>query len=268
MDDRIKVVSVMICVILIGSVFSAGASSPTGADRLKKSQDEEEITSSSYPFSSEYPSVSQLYDWFDNLTADNPDICEKIKYGESWEGRDLYAMKVSDNVSQDEDEPEILIDGGMHAREWSGPQVASYYLYRMVNEYDTNDTIRWLVNNREIFVVPMINPDGYYYDGNGDTSEQNSWRKNRNDSVGTSNDVGVDLNRNWDIDWENGDDDPSSDTYHGESPFSEYETKKYSEWILSRDIQSYQNLHSYAGTLLIPWSYTSSSSPHDSWYRS
>ncbi len=229
-------------------------------------KDQELKDASQYHFKEHYPSLSELYDWLDTLEEDYPNICKKVKFGESWQGRDLYVMKISDNVGVDEEEPEVLIDGGLHAREWSGPQVASYYMWRVLSGYDSNDTIHWLVNNREIFVAPMLNPDGYVYDGEGDLSEQKMWRKNRNTSTPTSN-IGVDLNRNWDIKWSEGDDNPASNTYHGESPHSEYEIKNYTEWILSRDIQSYQNLHSYAGTLLIPWCYTNEESSHDDWYR-
>ncbi|MFW6376142.1 MAG: M14 family zinc carboxypeptidase, partial [Thermoplasmatota archaeon] len=221
-----------------------------------------------YPFPEEYPSIEELYDWYDDLENLYPNLVEKHKFGLSYEEKNLWALEItSDNNTQVEEKPAVLIDGGIHAREWSGPQVSSYYAWRILNEYDSNETIHWLVNNRRIFVVPMTNPDGYEFDGNGDYGERKWWRKNRNTSVGTMIDIGVDLNRNWDIKWEEGDDDPGSSTYHGESPFSENETYYLKEFILENDIDSYQNLHSYAGTLLIPWAYTNDPSPHDDWYR-
>ncbi|MFW6176443.1 MAG: PKD domain-containing protein [Thermoplasmatota archaeon] len=265
--NRNKIFTILFIIFLIASLVPI-SDNTSGMD-VKESQSTSKETkgTSPYPFQNHYPSLSELYNWYDTLEENHPNICNKTKIGESWEGRDLYVMKISDNVNTDESEPEILIDGGLHAREWSGPQVASYFMWRILNEYDTNDTIHWLVNNREIFVAPMLNPDGYYYDGNGDYSQRSYWRKNRNDSTPTSS-VGVDLNRNWDIAWSQGDDDAGSNTYHGEAPHSEYEIRNYTDWILSRDIQSYQNLHSYAGTLLIPWCHKDDNSPHDSWYRS
>ncbi len=112
----------------------------------------------------------------------------------------------------------------------------------------------------------MTNPDGYIYDGDGDLGEIEYWRKNRNDSTPTSY-VGVDLNRNWDIKWEEGDDDPSMETYRGEAPFSEPETRYLKDFILDNDIDSYQNLHSHFGTLLIPSSNITDPTPNDDWYR-
>lgn len=200
-----------------------------------------------YPFADHYPSVDELYSWYDNLTTEYPDLVEKHKYGKSYEGRDLWAVEISSNQdTKVEEKPGVLIDGGIHAREWSGPQVSAYYMWRILDEHDTNETINWLVNNRRLFVVPMTNPDGYGYDGNGDLNATQRWRKNRNESVGSTDNVGVDLNRNWDIDFGGAgtSDDPSSDQYHGEGPFSEYETYHLKEFILEQDINSYHNLHS------------------------
>ncbi len=226
-----------------------------------------------YPFADHYPSVNELYSWYDNLTNTYPDLVEKHHYGNSWKGGDLWALEITSNEdTQVEEKPGVLVDGGIHAREWSGPQVSSYYMWRILDEYDTNETINWLVNNRRLFVIPMTNPDGYIHDGNGDLGDDGqgeAWRKNRNESVGSTDEVGVDLNRNWDIDFGGAgtSDDPSSDQYHGEGPFSEYETYHLKEFILEQDIDSYHNIHSHAGTLLIPYMYTNDACPHDDWYR-
>jgi len=256
----------MVFLILIASVFSASLVSPAGNDELEDNFNEDEISEEEYPFPEEYPSVEQLHDWYDDIVDENPDITEKIHLGESWEGRDIWAIKISDDVEEEQDEPSIFINGNLHSREWSSNQVSAYYVWRLVNDYGSNETITWLVNNRQIYVAPMVNPDGYIYDGDGDLDQAAEWRKNRNDSTPTDS-VGVDLNRNWDIDWENADDDPTSDTYRGEAPFSEYETQHLKDFILSKDIDSYQDIHSHYGTLLIPWSYTDDASPHDDLYR-
>ncbi|MFO8108990.1 MAG: M14 family zinc carboxypeptidase [Thermoplasmata archaeon] len=195
---------------------------------------------SEYPFPNHYPSVEELYDWYDDLVEEFPNLASKIHIGYSWEGRDLWVMTLtSDEDVKVDEKPEILIDGSMHAREWSGPQVASYLMWRLLNEYDTNETIYWLLNNRVINIMPIQNPDGYTYDGNGVYEDRAGWRKNRNDSTPTSA-IGVDLNRNWDINWAGGgsSDVPGSDVYHGEAPLSEYENKYLSEFMLSRNVQS------------------------------
>ncbi|MFW6304334.1 MAG: M14 family zinc carboxypeptidase [Candidatus Saliniplasma sp.] len=271
---KLDYVVFMVSLLLLLSV--SGVSSSYSEDQFEMGQemDEEgdlsldsELQNSEYPFSDEYPSVQQLYDWYDDLVYEYPELVSKINIGNSWEGRDLWVLEItSEEDVQVNDKPEIFVDGGMHAREWSGPQVASYFTWRLVNEYDTNETVNWLLNNRRVFVMPMVNPDGYIYDGDGNYEERDSWRKNRNDSTPTTA-VGVDLNRNWDIDWESGNDDPYAADYKGESPFSEYETKNMRDFILANDVDTYQNLHSYAGTMLIPWCNSTDPTPHDDWYR-
>ncbi len=263
---RIKKYSaLLLALLLVVSAFPVLSGQTTG---IKKSSFERTRSSAeeNYPFSENYPSLDKLYTWYDELERKHPDIVDKMKIGESYEGRNIWALKISDNVKKNEKEPAVMIDGNLHAREWSGSQVASYYLWRLATDYDTNKTVHWLIDHREIYVAPMVNPDGYYYDGNGDLGESEMWRKNRNSSTPTDA-VGVDLNRNWDAAWDQGNSNPSSNVYHGESPFSEPETYHLKEFILSKDIDSYHNLHSHYGTLLIPWGYTGDPSPHDGWYR-
>jgi len=259
--------------IAFGSSESISDDHGSASSFLDESVLELENDLDDYPFPEEYPSVAALNDWYDDLVAEYPDLVEKHHYGTSWEGRDLWALEItSDEDTQVDEKPGVLVDGALHAREWSSVQVSAYFMWRVLDEYDSNETIYWLVNNRRIFVAPMVNPDGYIYDGDGDyggDGEGEWWRKNRNESVGDETEVGVDLNRNWDIDFGGAGSrgDPGSDTYHGEEPFSEYETKYLRDLIIEEDIDSYQNIHSYADCLLIPYMYTDDPSPHDDWYR-
>ncbi len=275
------VVCLMVAALMISSLFTVlvdarpqmerfeefnghEISCPEGTDDAYFEVDTER---SAYPFPNHYPSVQELYDWYDDLVLEFPDMVTKHHIGNSYEGRDLWVLEItSDEDVQVDEKPEVLIDACMHAREWSTPQVASYLMWRLLNEYDTNDTIYWLLNNRIIHIMPMQNPDGYIFDGNGNYAARQGWRKNRNASTPTSS-VGVDLNRNWDIMWSGGNYIPGADDYRGVAPFSEYENWHLRDYMLSRDIQSYQNLHSYHGSLLIPLMYSTSPSPHDSWYR-
>lgn len=243
-------------------------------DSFSKHSAIETISSSSYPFATQYPSIQELYSWYD--TVERNSICHKIRIGTSWEHRPLYALKISDNVEKDEHEPEVLIDGTIHAREWPSLQVATYFLWNLIESYDTNPTVHWTVNHRELFIVPLLNPDGYYYDGNGVLAEspgRYGWRKNARDNNHNgefdSSVDGVDLNRNWDIHWgTTGASHYQNDsTYCGPSPFSEPEIRSYKQWILSRDIETYQNLHCFGGTLLHPWCFTTNPSPHQTVYQ-
>ena len=221
-----------------------------------------------YPFPDHYPSVQELYEWYDVLVMEFPDLVSKHHIGYSWAGRDLWILEITSNEEQVEDKPEIVIDAAMHAREWSGVQAASYLIWRLLNEYETNETIYWLLNNRVVNIMPMQNPDGYIFDGDGVYEDRAGWRKNRNESY-LPDGIGADLNRNWDINWAGGGSsgNPGADTYHGEAPFSEYENKYLSEFMISRNVQSYQNIHSHHYSLLIPNMHTTDPAPHDEWLR-
>ncbi len=267
------VIGLSMILAISGTAFAFASGTHTDeTDLLEENLDEiysEISTAEGYPFPDEYPTVDQLYEWYDVLEEEF-DIVEKHHYGHSYEGRDLWALEItSDEDTQVDNKPGVLIDGALHAREWSSVQVSSYLMWRLVEEYETNETIYWLVNNRRIFIVPMTNPDGYIYDGDGDLDARQGWRRNRNVSVGDEDDVGVDLNRNWDVNFggRGASDDPGSDPYHGEKSFSEPETYHLKEFLLEMDVNSYQNIHSHADTLLIPYMHTNDPSPHDDWYR-
>jgi hypothetical protein len=220
---------------------------------------------SDYPFRTVYPSLANLYAWYNTLVTEYPGLVSKINIGKSWQNRDMWVLNITSNEEGvTGNKPAVLIEGNIHAREWSTSNAAAYFAWFLLYNYNTNDTIHWLLNNRQIYILPMVNPDGYYYDGDGVYANRLTWRKNRNITLGD----GVDLNRNWDADWINGVNIPTDTTYHGAAPFSEYETKNIRNFILTHNIESFQCLHTYAGTLLIPWCYQDVNSPHETWYRS
>ena len=155
----------------------------------------------------------------------------------TYEGHHVYAIKISDNVELDEgDESSILIVGEHHAREWLSIMVPLYYAEFLVNNYnldpidndgdglmnedpidgfdndgdnltdeDENEArITELIDEHEIWIIPMLNPDGYIYDGNGNRDNRESWRKNREpnyNQAGFETSRGTDLNRNYAFRW-------------------------------------------------------------------
>lgn len=165
-----------------------------------------------------YPAICKLVDL--TATYDAPT---------TYEGRHLYALKISDNVHQDEDEPSVMLVGNHHAREIVTPVIVLTAMQKLLTQYGTNPTITQIVDGQEIWLAPTWNPDGYnhvYY-------VDNWWRKNRRPVSGGT---GIDQNRNYPFGWENscsGSSTPSSETYKGPSPASEAETQTMLAW--SRD---------------------------------
>ncbi|WP_412540406.1 M14 family zinc carboxypeptidase [Longispora sp. K20-0274] len=216
---------------------------------------------------SNYHNYAELTTEVNNLVASKPAIAKKYSLGTSYEGRDLMLVKISDNVATDEDEPEVLFDAHQHAREHLTVEMSVYLLHLFIDNYGTDPRITNLVNTREIWVIPDMNPDGGEYDIA--SGSYRSWRKNRQPNAGSSN-VGTDPNRNWSYNWGccNGSSgSTSSETYRGPSAFSAPETKKVSDWVLSRVVGGKQQIrvgidfHTYGELVLWPFGYTTNHTP-------
>lgn len=210
-----------------------------------------------------YHSYTEMRAELEQLASLHPQIARVYDIGNSWEkdnglgDRDLWAIKISDNVATDEDESEILFLGCHHAREWISVEVPLYLAKHLVESYDTDPLVRSYVNHGEIWIVPMVNPDGHQYSVDVDRW----WRKSRRYNGGGI--YGVDLNRNYGYAWggPGSSGDPSASTYRGPAPFSEPESQAIRSLGLSHDFLAVVSYHSYGQLVLYPWSYTYDPAP-------
>ncbi|PLX07972.1 MAG: hypothetical protein C0598_12985 [Marinilabiliales bacterium] len=174
------------------------------------------------------------------------------------EGRLMYWVKISDNPNIDEDEPEILYTAAHHAREVITPQQLIYYMWHLLENYNSDTDIQSLVDNTEMYFVPIVNPDGYEYNYTTNPNGGGMWRKNRNDNDDGT--YGVDLNRNYGYKWGNDNDGSSpytyDETYRGTGAFSEPETKNMRDFCNEHEFQIALNYHSYSNLLLYSWGWT------------
>ncbi|WP_018351482.1 M14 family zinc carboxypeptidase [Longispora albida] len=209
-----------------------------------------------------YHDYAEMTTVINNLAAAKPSIFRKMSLGTSHEGRDLFLIKISDNVATDEDEPEIVFNAHQHAREHLTVEMAIYIMKMLTDGYGTDTRITNLINTREFWIIPDVNPDGGEYDIA--TGSYRSWRKNRQPNSGSSY-VGTDLNRNWDYKWNccgGSSGSTSSETYRGTTPFSAPESRKYSDWVKSRVVGGKQQIkvaidfHTYGELVLWPFGYT------------
>ncbi len=217
-----------------------------------------------------YRSYTNLLTELQNIEAAHPTICKLYDIGDS-RGKeysapaynnykhDIWALKVSDNVASEEDEPCIFYMGEHHAREPISLEVAMYVLNHIVNNYGTDPGITASVNNKQIWFVPLVNPNGHkiVWD-NVDTW----WRKNIRDNNGsntinTGTTDGVDPNRNYSWEWGGeGASHVSSDiTYCGPSAFSEPEIMAMKNMLDSHHFVSGITYHSYSELVLFPYGY-------------
>jgi hypothetical protein len=212
-----------------------------------------------------YPDLSEIIDEMYDVESSYPSICKVYDltetYGVSptYEDRHIYAMKISDNVNQDEDEPNFLMVSCHHAREIVTPVIALYAIEQLTKEYSYDPDITAAVDDYEIWISPVWNPDGYEYCYYHD----NMWRKNLNPPHG------VDLNRNYPFGWDSecsGSTDPYSETYKGSGPASEAETQTMIAFSNDRHFAKVIDYHSHGREVL--HGYSCHSHPFSSFYES
>jgi carboxypeptidase T len=217
----------------------------------------------------DFPPADRGYHTYAELNAEtltiaqaNPSIVRRFSLGRSYQGRDVWALKVSDNVAADETEPEVLFTANQHAREHLTVEMALYLLNELTSLYATDPQVKSLVDSREIWIVPSMNPDGAEFDIA--TGAYAMWRKNRQPNAGSTA-IGTDLNRNWDFQWGccgGSSGAPSSETYRGSAPFSAPETRLVRDFVNSRVVGGRQQItaaidfHTYSELVLWPYGYT------------
>jgi hypothetical protein len=232
------------------------------------------------PRPSDFPIPDADYHNYAEMTADvqataaaHPSIVQLFSIGTSYQGRELLAAKISDNVGQDEDEPEALFVGLYHAREHLTVEMQLYLLHLLADNYGLagQEQITGLVDSREIYLIFELNPDG----GEFDIASGNYrfWRKNRQPN-GSSADVGTDLNRNHSYRWGCCGGSSSilgSETYRGVAPTSAPEVAAIERFVNSRVIGGRQQIavaisfHTYSELILWPYGYTFDELPPDMW---
>jgi hypothetical protein len=202
-----------------------------------------------------YSGPGGLEEEYRQAARDNPRIAKLVEFGTTVQGKPIVALKVTkDPQKSDGRKPSVLYLSAQHAREWITPEMNRRLMHYFLDGYNSNRTVRKLVNTRELWFVPVANPDGYDW-----TFEpgQRLWRKNLRDNNGDGQIApgdGVDLNRNFDYRWgydnEGSSPDPSSETYRGPAPNSEPETQGLDR--LARDVRFtfFVNYHSAAELLL------------------
>jgi murein tripeptide amidase MpaA len=191
------------------------------------------------------------------------------------EGRTCYALRIAKDGNRDK--LPVLIIGGVHAREWGGPDIVVNFAGDLLRAYSKGkglkyegktfraDEIKTVIEERSVIVFPCVNPDGVEFSH----KTTHLWRKNRNRAHAGKNPktIGVDINRNYDFLWDFkksfdpkacqdgdvGSDNPADETFHGPAPFSEPETRNV-KWLMDHFSPSlFLDLHSYDGDVLYNW---------------
>lgn len=201
----------------------------------------------------EYQTLEAIYEWIDDLALQYPSILSVQSIGQTYEGRDMKLVK----LSQQSGNPGIFLEANIHAREWITSATATWLLNELLTSSDP--AVQELATSYDWYILPVANPDGFHY-----TKTTNRlWRKNRYPHNILC--AGVDLNRNFPYHWMEGGASqvPCNDIYAGPEPASEIETRnmiEYYETIADR-IEFHLQFHSYGQYILLPYGYQGADYP-------
>lgn len=185
-----------------------------------------------------------------DLAERAPERVQVLPIGGSVEGWPLWALRIGGTSP---DAVPMLVNGTQHAREWISAMVTTCVADRLVRDYATDPAVRAFVDSTELWVVPVVNPDGYQHSWSSDRY----WRKNRRGRHG------VDLNRNFAVAWGG----PGSsgfersEVYRGPHAFSEPEAAALRDLVVREGVKAHVDFHAYGQLVLYPWSHTSKAAP-------
>lgn len=203
-------------------------------------------------FFAEFRNLEELEQAWTEIALASPELISRKQIGVSYEGRELWAFEISTAPA---DAPAIFINFGQHAREWISPASATCFLSQLVDNYDADNQLQALFSQVRLYIVPLVNPDGFDYTWTDDRF----WRKNRRPEFG------VDLNRNWSVSWgeePGSSSNPESGNYRGTGPFSEPETAAVRAFAVGLpNLIAHVDVHSYSQLVLYPLSYLTKEVP-------
>ena len=216
-----------------------------------------------YTYSEMLEELDQMHQLYPNLISarldiKDPNTDDDPHIHQTYEGRFLQWVKISDNPNQSESEPQILYTAIHHAREPASLQQLIFYMWYLLENYSQDDAIKEIVDNTQMYFVPCVNPDGYIHNENTDPEGGGMWRKNR------YNNHGVDNNRNYSYIDDNGNEvwntsgtsnNQNGSTYAGDGPFSEAENKAIRYFVENHNFIIALNNHTYSNLLLYPYGY-------------
>ncbi|CAG9942145.1 unnamed protein product [Clonostachys rosea f. rosea IK726] len=216
-------------------------------------------------FFQDYRSLSVIIRWMQLLEVMFPAFVEYTKIGQSWEGRDIPALRVGVSGQSSSSSPRktIVITGGLHGREWISTSTVNYLAWSFITSFGKEPMITKLLVEFDIVFIPVVNPDGFEYTWNVDRL----WRKSRQ-QTGLRYCRGMDLDHAFGYEWDSArhQTDPCSESYGGEQPFQAVEAEKLAHWARNQTLHnvnfvSFIDLHSYSQQVLFPYAYSCAIEP-------
>ncbi len=238
---------------------------------IRKSAKEYNVSHSIYGSMGGNLTYAEVVSKLDSMRTEYPSlISTKFSVGTTIEGRTIWGVRITKNPDAPTGRPEVLYHAVIHAREPESMETQVYYFYWLFENYGTDPLATYILENREIYWIPIFNPDGYVYNQTTNPNGGGMWRCNRHITSGSCGPV--DLNRNFGIYqfWNSSNGGSSTDpcsggqgTYRGTSPFSEPETQAVMNFVNSRNFNAAFGAHTYGNYLIKPWAWSDPSPTPD-----
>ncbi|KAM9305597.1 carboxypeptidase O-like [Gastrophryne carolinensis] len=218
----------------------------------EKARQRRRRSTNEYDYNKYHP-MEDIYKWINLMSEKHSNLVTQHYLGSTYEARPMYYLK----ISQPSDNPKkmVWIDCGIHAREWIAPAFCQWFVKEIVQNHEKDARIKQILRNLDLYVLPVLNIDGYIYTWTTDRL----WRKSRSKHEnGTC--YGVDLNRNFNAKWctHESSKNCSDNSYCGTSPVSEPETKAVVQFVEEKksDLICFLTIHSYSQFILTAYGYT------------
>ena len=232
--------------------------------QMQQVYERDAITHSIYGTMGGYMKYDEVVAKLDSMRMWYPQfISAKYSVGTTYEGRTMWAVRVTNGPDAPTGRPEVLMHALIHAREPESMETQFYYMFWLFENYNTDPTARYILNNREIYWIPVLNADGYVHNQTTNPNGGGMWRANKHLNSPPSLTCGpVDPNRNfgtyqfWNSSNNGSSTDPCSGgqgTYRGTLPFSELETQHIKTFVNSRNFKTAFSAHTYGNYLIKPW---------------
>jgi len=202
----------------------------------------------------QYNTLADIQTWIQSLPGLYPNFVNVINVGKSYEGRDMFGLRIT--TGRGTKPRAVWFNGGIHAREWLSPATVIRMTFLLLDSYNTDLEVKEILDNLEIYILPVFNVDGYVYTHTTDRL----WRKTRKPNHGSTC-IGTDPNRNWGYRWggEGASTSPCSETFRGANAFSEIEVDNVQKYLgsISGKLYGFLDFHCYSQYWLAPWGWTS-----------
>ncbi|MCB0722507.1 MAG: immune inhibitor A [Ignavibacteriae bacterium] len=227
--------------------------------------DRDNVSGFGYGSMGGYYTYDEVIRKIDSMAMDYPTLVSpKYQIGTTFTGKPIYAYNITSNAPRTSTKPQVLYTALIHAREAITVMNLMYFSYYLLENYNTDPVVKYLLDNRELVFIPFVNPDGYRYNQKFFPNGGGMRRKNLRgvDTVNYQQATnGIDLNRNfglyqyWNSPNGGSSTSPNSDTYRGTAPFSEPETQAIQNFANSNNFVNSLFYHSYGNLLIYPWAW-------------